>query len=140
MQLHVQWMDCSLEVGMLCKFAYPSVYLNAHKLRSLAYRAGVTIGITAPSHTGFYSGLSTAFSLGAMHQLDQGAVIQDITTLDLSISHFGGVPSISTQIATLRRLLLDPTKGASAQWFQRVIDARPYSLSRRSTADGCIPG
>jgi hypothetical protein len=93
---------------------------------SLAYRAGVTMGITAPSHTGFYSGLSTVFSLGAMHKLEEGAVLQDVAGLHISVSHFGGV-SISTQIAALRRLLLDPPKATSALWFQQVIEVSAYS-------------
>lgn len=89
----------------------------------------MTIGITAPSHTAFYSGLSTVFSLGATHKLEEGAVIQDVAGLHISISHFGGVPSISTQIAALRRLLFEPPKGASALWLQRVIEVSSYSLS-----------
>lgn len=90
---------------------------------SLAYRAGVTTAITAPTHTRFYSGVSAVFSLGALHKMDQGAVIQDVAGLHVSISHFGGTPSISSQIGVLRRLLLEPPKGESAHWFQRVLKA-----------------
>jgi len=87
------------------------------------------MGITAPGHTGFYSGLSAVFSLGAMHELEEGAVIQDVAGLHVSVGHFGKVPSISTQIATLRHLLLEPSQGTSAQWFRRVIEASTYGLS-----------
>lgn len=90
----------------------------------------MTIGITAPTHSHFYSGLSTAFSLDAMHRLEEGAIIQDVAALHISVRHFGGRPTISTQIATLRRLLLDPPKGASARWFKSVIDVS--ELFRRS--------
>jgi hypothetical protein len=87
----------------------------------------VTIGIASPSHTAFYSGLSAVFSLGATHKLEEGMVIQDIAGLHISISHFGGVPSVSTQIAALRRLLYEPPKDVSAPWLQRVIDVSVYS-------------
>jgi cytosine/adenosine deaminase-related metal-dependent hydrolase len=44
----------------------------------LAYRSGVTTGITAPSSNGFLAGLSTAFNTGLPHRLAKGAVVQDI--------------------------------------------------------------
>jgi len=72
----------------------------------LAYRAGVTKAIVAPVHSGFYGGLGTSFSTGAAHKLEDGAVVQEITALHVSVGHFGGKPSISTQIAALRGLLL----------------------------------
>jgi hypothetical protein len=75
----------------------------------------VTKGISAPLHSGFYAGLGTAFSLGAAHKLAPGAVVQDITALHITVSHLGaGVPSISTQIAVLRGLLLGSTRSAWA--------------------------
>ncbi|KAH9048372.1 carbohydrate esterase family 9 protein [Lactarius hengduanensis] len=72
----------------------------------LAYRAGVTKAIVAPVHSGFYSGLGTAFSTGAAHKLEDGAVVQEVTALHVSVGHFGRKPSVSTQIAALRGLLL----------------------------------
>ena len=75
-------------------------------LFSLAYRAGVTKAIVAPVHSGFYSGLGTSFSTGAIHKLEDGAVIQEITGLHVSVGHFGRKPSVSTQIAALRGFLL----------------------------------
>ncbi|KAJ3802991.1 carbohydrate esterase family 9 protein [Lentinula aff. detonsa] len=84
-----------------------------------AYRAGVTTGITAPSHYGFSFGLGTAFSTGASHKLESGAVIQEVTALHTSIG-FDDTPSVSTQIATLRRLLLTPPEGPAGVWFKRV--------------------
>ncbi|KAG5639408.1 hypothetical protein H0H81_002940 [Sphagnurus paluster] len=87
----------------------------------LAYRVGVTSGITAPTHKNFYSGLGVSFSLGAAHKLEAGAVIQEVTAVHVSVRHFSK-PSVSTQIATLRRLLLGPQEGASGYWFQKVVE------------------
>ncbi len=65
----------------------------------LAYRAGVTKAVVAPVHYGFFGGLGTSFSTGAMHKLADGAVIQEVTALHFSVGHFASRPSISTQIA-----------------------------------------
>ncbi|KAF8664356.1 hypothetical protein AX16_000728 [Volvariella volvacea WC 439] len=87
----------------------------------LAYRAGVTIGVTAPSHSRFYAGLGTAFSLGAQNRAEKGANVQEVTGLHVTVRHFpSGVPSVSTQIAALRRLLIKEPKGAVGVWFDRV--------------------
>ncbi|KAN0129749.1 carbohydrate esterase family 9 protein [Lactarius tabidus] len=95
----------------------------------LAYRAGVTKAIVAPIHTGFYSGLGTSFSTGATHKLDNGAVTQEITALHVSVGHFGRKPSISTQIAVLRGLLLKLPDDSSAD------ASKPF----RDAARGLIP-
>ncbi|KAG6911114.1 hypothetical protein DXG01_003854 [Tephrocybe rancida] len=87
----------------------------------LAFRVGVTSAITSPTHNNFYSGLGVAFSLGAAHGLEAGAVIQDVTGLHVSVRHFKK-PSVSTQIATLRRLLLGSHDGASGHWFRKVVE------------------
>ncbi|KAI0635342.1 carbohydrate esterase family 9 protein [Trametes polyzona] len=76
----------------------------------LAYRSGVTTAITAPVSSGFLSGLSTAFSTVGRHKLEDGALHQEIVALHVSISPIG-VPSVSTQIAALRHILLGETKG-----------------------------
>lgn len=56
---------------------------------------------------GFISGISTALSLGAASKLDDGAVLQNLVALHVSISM--DMPySVSTQIAALRHLLLHP--------------------------------
>lgn len=75
----------------------------------LAYRAGVIKAVVAPVHYGFFAGLGAEFSTGAMHKLADGAVIQEVTALHFSVGHFtsSSRPSISTQIAALRHLLLD---------------------------------
>ncbi|KAI0639278.1 carbohydrate esterase family 9 protein [Trametes polyzona] len=76
----------------------------------IAYRAGVTAGIVAPQSPGFLAGLNTAFSTVARHKLEPGAVIQEAGGLHVSI-HPVGIPSVSTQIAALRRLLLGENTG-----------------------------
>lgn len=89
----------------------------------LAYRSGVTAAITAPSAYLFYSGIGTYFSTGAENKLQTGAILKEVTGLHLAVRHFG-VPSVSTQIAALRRLLLRPDDGASGQWFKKVVQVR----------------
>lgn len=74
----------------------------------LAYRAGVTRAVTAPIADGFLAGLSTTFDTGASSAVEKGAIIQEETALHLAVSLGLGV-SVSTQIATLRRLLHDST-------------------------------
>ncbi|KAG6835004.1 hypothetical protein H0H93_005679, partial [Arthromyces matolae] len=63
-----------------------------------------------PVTNGFLAGISTAFDTGATHALERGAVSQEETALHVVLSHSLG-PSVSTQIATLRRLLYDSTSG-----------------------------
>ncbi|KAF5354651.1 hypothetical protein D9756_005354 [Leucocoprinus leucothites] len=98
--------------GALMKGALISFY-------SLAYRYGVTTAVTAPAHRAFAGGLGVAFSLGALNKMEKNAVIQDVTGLHVSIGHFTR-PSVSSQIATLRRLLLGPPTGAIGAHFHRV--------------------
>ncbi|KAH7913892.1 carbohydrate esterase family 9 protein [Hygrophoropsis aurantiaca] len=86
----------------------------------LAYRAGVTSAITAPSHSGFYGGLSVEFSLSASHRLEAGAIIQEVAGVHVDVTHLNGGPSISTQIAALRRLLLDPVSSESGHWVREI--------------------
>lgn len=77
------------------------------------------MGVTYPSHEGFYSGLGTAFSLGITHKLEQGAVIQKVAGVLVSVRHFSRL-SVSTQIAALRELLLDSQHNSAGGWFKRV--------------------
>lgn len=79
------------------------------------------MGVTYPSHQAFYSGLGIAFSLGVTHKLEQGAVVQEVTGVHVSIRHrqFSKL-SISTQIAALRKLLLDSQQNSAGGWFKRV--------------------
>jgi hypothetical protein len=75
----------------------------------MAYRNGVTTSVTAPISSGLISGVSTAFSTGAESKLAQGAVLRDWVALHFAVTM--SMPySVSTQIATLRHLLLSPPK------------------------------
>ncbi|KAH7339931.1 hypothetical protein B0J17DRAFT_570590 [Rhizoctonia solani] len=71
----------------------------------LAHRAGVTTAVSAPVSRGLFSGASVAFRTGAAHKLEDGAIVNSAPALHLAVRHGSGV-SVSTQIATLRRLLL----------------------------------
>ncbi|CAE6451909.1 unnamed protein product [Rhizoctonia solani] len=71
----------------------------------LAHRAGVTTAVSAPVSGGFFSGASVAFRTGASHKLEDGAIVNSAPALHITVRHGSGV-SVSTQIATLRRLLL----------------------------------
>ncbi|KAF8844379.1 composite domain of metallo-dependent hydrolase [Paxillus ammoniavirescens] len=100
-----------------------------------AYRCGVTSAITAPSSTGFVAGLSTRFSLGADHALKQGAIINEIAGLHVALSHAVTVPSISTQIAVLRRLLLHPTGAPHTDYFTEVTKGHIPIVIEAHSAD-----
>jgi hypothetical protein len=91
----------------------------------LAYRYGVTSAVTAPSSRGFLAGLSTVFSTVAANKLVEGAVIQQIAALHVALSLNSQI-SVSTQIATLRGLLLGGGHGELAQRFGDVVAV--YSL------------
>ncbi|PBK65801.1 carbohydrate esterase family 9 protein [Armillaria solidipes] len=85
----------------------------------LAYRSGVTTAIVAPVARGLISGLTAAFSTGSTHKLQKGAVVQDATALHVIVSLNSPI-SVSTQIATLRRLLLGSGSGDLGTQFERV--------------------
>ncbi|KAF8163787.1 hypothetical protein B0H34DRAFT_614504, partial [Crassisporium funariophilum] len=85
----------------------------------LAYRAGVTTAITAPSGSGFLQGLSTAFRVGAPHALAKGSIVQEETALHVTISP-SLTASVSTQVSALRTQLIGSTSGA----WNRVREAQ----------------
>jgi hypothetical protein len=62
-----------------------------------------------------------------VHKLADGAVIQEVTALHVSVGHFASRPSISTQIAALRSLLLELTKDTftdASKPFKGVVGVR----------------
>ncbi|KAJ7039580.1 hypothetical protein C8F04DRAFT_1085776 [Mycena alexandri] len=85
----------------------------------LAYRDGVASAITAPNGYGMFQGLSVSFSLGSGNKLEKGAVLQEIAGIHVSLG-LQLPSSASTQIATLRRLLLQPPKDEYGLEFQQV--------------------
>lgn len=60
-----------------------------------------------------------AFSTGARHKLEDGAVVRPITALHVHVGPGQGA-SVSTQIATLRRLLIGGEKHGAFQRVTRV--------------------
>lgn len=107
-------MHCRFPSSSLVRHQVSDRAFVAVALFRLAYRAGVTKAITAPTHYGFFGGLGTSFSLGAAHKLEFGAVLQETTALHVTVRHFGSTPSISTQIAALRRMLLTAASRVAA--------------------------
>ncbi|KAM5543998.1 hypothetical protein V8D89_002615 [Ganoderma adspersum] len=100
----------------------------------LAYRAGVTTGIVAPQTRGFLAGLNTAFSTGARHKLEKGALVQEAGAVHVAI-HPVGSPSVSTQIAALRHLLLGETSGDVKEWFGKIKKGDVPLVVETSSAD-----
>lgn len=78
------------------------------------------------------AGLSTVFATGANHQLEKGALIQETAAVHVGL-HYGAGPSVSTQIAALRSLLLGQGKGHLAHWFKKVTDVSIFLSLRESS-------
>ncbi|KAJ7454750.1 carbohydrate esterase family 9 protein [Mycena latifolia] len=100
----------------------------------LAYRAGVTSAITAPTSYGPVGGLGVAFSLGAAHKLERGAVVKEVTGVHVAVLQ-SLAPSVSTQIALLRRMLLRPVDGPAGVWFHKVIEGEVPLVVEAHSAD-----
>ncbi|KAJ7255306.1 carbohydrate esterase family 9 protein [Mycena rebaudengoi] len=100
----------------------------------LAYRYGVTSAVTAPSSRGFLAGLSTVFSTVTANKLVEGAVIQQIAALHVALS-LNSYISVSTQIATLRGLLLGGGHGELAQRLGDVVAGKIPLVVNVESAD-----
>jgi hypothetical protein len=83
--------------------------------------------VTPPYTPGFLSGISTAFSFGASHQLEKGALIKKDTALHVHVRH-GTKSAISTQIRALRHILLDVVGGELEEWSKNVVQVRGNSI------------
>ncbi|KAM0792660.1 hypothetical protein ACM66B_002440 [Microbotryomycetes sp. NB124-2] len=90
----------------------------------IAHQMGLTKAITAPMGNGFFRGVSVAFRTGSSNVLERGSVLSDRAGLHVTIGHYKGTqtPSISTEIAELRRLLLaglerDESDRVNADYF-----------------------
>ena len=112
-------------------------YFNSLKHHfSLAYRSGVTLATSSlakPIYLGgpsshLLSGLSVAFRTGASHAMEAGAIVQDVVALHVVVgkSHplIPSTMSVSTQIATLRRLLQgwETTDQETGLWFRKAAE------------------
>lgn len=74
----------------------------------LAYRGGVATAIVPPSGSAFWKGLSVAFNTGSTTSLQPGAIVEEEVAFHIEISKNHGI-SVTTEIATLRSLLLSPS-------------------------------
>ena len=80
-------------------------------------------------HDGFLAGLSTSISTGARNKLSEGAIVQDVVAIHVSIRH-ADAPSVSTQIGTLRHLLLHHDETTRlGRWFRKVAHVRSMFLT-----------
>ncbi|KAJ6616621.1 hypothetical protein B0H10DRAFT_2164595 [Mycena sp. CBHHK59/15] len=80
-----------------------------------AYRSGVTTAVVAPMGNGFLRGVATAFDLGSNNSMAKGAIVQEETSLHISL-HSQMQASVSTQMAALRKLLSE--EGATGPWLR----------------------
>ena len=74
-----------------------------------AQAAGILNIITPPLSGGFLQGVSAAFKSGGKSVLEKGAVVQEEVALHFAIGHDsrgGSTPSVSSQIALLRKILV----------------------------------
>ena len=102
----------------------------------MAYRAGVTTAITAPSGKGFFRGVGVAFRSGALGKVENRAIVQRETGLHVAVDpNIEGV-SVSTQVAVLRRLLFRPKEGEEV--WGRVRKVRSFSFWCRQSRFCCI--
>ncbi|THH28414.1 hypothetical protein EUX98_g5775 [Antrodiella citrinella] len=116
----------------------------------IAHRAGVTYATSSPAKSNFLfgpesiiSGLATTFRTGAAHALDTNAIVKDITALHIQIAHpapyIAAMPpvSVSTQIAALRRLLLDAEdpKSDTGKYFKKAAEGSIPLIVQVDNAD-----
>ncbi|KDR75829.1 hypothetical protein GALMADRAFT_248549 [Galerina marginata CBS 339.88] len=99
----------------------------------LAYRSGVTVGVTAPSSSGFLNGLGTAFSTGLSHRLVNGAVLAEITAMHITID--SSSPSVGTHIAVLRSLLNGEGERELGIQFKNIMQGRLPLVIQVQSAD-----
>lgn len=82
----------------------------------------MTGSIIAPVSRGVFGGLSTSFYTGAAHKLEKHAVVQRITALHVAVHDQGSAPSISTQVAALRKALKGGLEGEAGRWYKAVTE------------------
>jgi hypothetical protein len=127
-------------------------------LTRTAHRSGVTLATSTLGKTtlfagtnAVFTGLSVTFRTGAANALEKNAILKSATALHVSIGRAApfvgsvGTASVSTQIATLRRLLLSTEieDTETGHWFHKaskVSDSKivlivlliPYSVGYNS--------
>ena len=114
----------------------------------MAHRAGVTYATTsflkpaAFSRGAFIGGLSATFRTGANHGMERAAIIKSATALHIAIGRSlpfapSPGPSVSTQVATLRRLLLngEGEHTETGKWFKKAANGEIPLVIDVSSAD-----
>jgi hypothetical protein len=100
-----------------------------------AQKAGILNLVTAPLSNGFLQGVSVAFKSAGKSVLDPGAVIQEEVALHFSISYGsngGNTPSISSQIATLRKLLLQSVNDTDTVYGRAANGKIPLAITTQN--------
>src|ERR1700761_3598982 len=120
-------MPCNLVDGILCTFI--SICLGSAVsltgFHRYAYRSGVTTAISSNSNsdtlepdTDTFKGISVAFHTGALHGLEEDAIIKPQAavhvTLFRNFERNGAGISLSTRIAALKSLLSGVQRGEPA--------------------------
>jgi hypothetical protein len=90
-----------------------------HRDQLIAYKYGVTQGVTHPIQSGVFGGISYAYDPAALHPLD-GGILQRETAMHIKVSENTKL-STSTVIGALRKLLLHETEKSDLQRYFRKV-------------------
>jgi hypothetical protein len=104
-------------------------------LTRLAHRSGVTTATSSLHRSNLFKGsqgvicgLSTTFRTGATHALEKGAIVQEISALQVVVSRAypyseGASTSVSQTIAGLRRMLQgwEAIETETGFWFKQAV-------------------
>jgi hypothetical protein len=100
-----------------------------------AQDAGVLNIITAPLSRGFLQGVSVAFKAGARNVWQKDAIIQEQAALHFAIGHRaqgGSTPSISSQIALLRKILVNSANNTDTIYGRAANGKIPLAISTQN--------
>ena len=100
-----------------------------------AHAAGILNLVTAPLSDGFLQGVSVAFKSGGDSILQKGAVIKEKVALHFQISHDsngGSTSSISSQIATLKQILLDSVNDTDSIYGRAANGEIPLAITAQN--------
>ena len=70
--------------------------------------------------------MSAGFYTGASHRLEDHAILSHATALHAKIGNMGRTPSVSTQIAALRKALSGGLKGERGKWYKQAAEASRF--------------
>lgn len=130
----------------LAKSSLPSILGNTPIVRAvdglsfqgrnslLAYRGGVATAIVPPTGSAFWKGVSVAFNTGSTMSLQPGAIVKEEVAFHIEISKSHGI-SVTTEIATLRSLLLSTSDNAKENTLMNVSKGRIPLVIHVDSAD-----